>query len=125
MKTLKNSTKFIIVTALIFSLMACVTTELELAGHPIDKPVNVESLQKSILFSLSQYSWKIVKSEEGSIIASYSKNDKKILAEIEIVYSEESYTINYIENPEREIPVRYKNWVRNLNKKILTNYYRM
>lgn len=119
----------ILILGLLFSTFSCATTKSNvsssLEGHAIDAPVDKEALRKSIQYSLSEYSWKIVESEEDIITASYSKNGIKILAEIRIIISGDSYTINYIDKPERNIPGRYNNWVRNLNKRILTNYYRM
>lgn len=117
------------VLVLMLTSISCTTARVNvrynLKGHTIDSPVDIDALRKSIKFSLSEYSWKIVNSDEEVITASYSKDGLKILAEIEIIITGDSYSIHYIDKPGRGIPGRYNNWVRNLNKRIQTNYYRM
>lgn len=119
--------------AIIFCFTSCVTTSADFEkttrGHFLEAPINTDVLKQSILKSLMTYNWEVTYAEDGQINARYSKSENTIVADIEIIYNEETYEISYIDSKNLDVDLEkmsihrnYNRWIANLNKTIYMEY---
>jgi hypothetical protein len=119
----------------LFSLLffSCITTsmpfEYTTQGYSLGDNVDRELLEKSINVSLIKFNWIPYEQEPGSIKAQYSKSDGIITADIQVLFTDDSYSINYLgsknldENLRKmKIHKNYNRWIANLNKTIYETY---
>ncbi len=120
---------FVIFT-LLFSCKSLSNFENEYQGQQLSKPIDVGKLKAAVRLGLLNYDWKTLSEENGKIIAKYEKSHGSISATIEVDYSQDGYTIKYIDSKNLNVNLKkmkihpnYVRWIRNLDKTIAKNYY--
>lgn len=132
-RSISKLTKLSILLVIFLSFISCVTTSANFdkitEGHFLEKPINTEVMKQSILTSLMTYNWEVTFVNEGQINARYSKSENTIIADIEILYNDESYNISYISSKNLDVDLEkmsihrnYNRWIANLNKSIYMEY---
>lgn len=121
-----------IAVGMVLLLSACRTgpfTETY-SGNDIPEPVNTYELKKSILATFYQYNWAVVSVEDNRIIARYGTEAHNVMLLVEVIYDNNGYQINYIDdngydiNTEKETAhVNYSVWMARLRDSISTGYY--
>ncbi|MDA3852353.1 MAG: hypothetical protein PF447_13945 [Spirochaetaceae bacterium] len=111
------------------SPFSAVPFTVEVDGHPISSPVDLELLQDCIKLSLIHYNWRIYEKTSNSISAEYVKDGGTTIARIEIPYGQSGYSIRYLESQNLDVDLNnmtihtnYNRWIANLNKAIFEKY---
>ncbi len=86
-------------------------------------------LEAAILAGLLNYDWVVVTKEEGNITATYEKNHGKNMVTIEVRYSQDGFSVSYIDSKGMDVDLKkmkihrnYVRWVKNLIKAIGIKY---
>jgi hypothetical protein len=124
--------KTLLVLFLVTVLPLCVFAvdfQLIYQGVPLTKPVDLKKLETAIKVSLIKFDWQIVSETEGKIVAKYEKSGGKIMATIQVNYSVEGYSIEYVDSKNLDVNLKkktihanYIRWIKNLIKNISMLY---
>ncbi|MBI9109498.1 MAG: hypothetical protein JEZ04_22330 [Spirochaetales bacterium] len=98
-------------------------------GNLLEQPLDQQKLQTAIKTTLLKFNWQITEIGEGYYNARFSKSNDLILADIKIVYDDESFKIIYISSKNLDYNERrhtihrnYPRWINNLDKSISVSY---
>ncbi|MDC7219024.1 MAG: hypothetical protein PQJ59_03725 [Spirochaetales bacterium] len=125
--------RILLILPLTLFFFSCVTTsmpfEYTVEGYSLGTDIDKDILEKSIKIALMKYNWIPYEEVPGSIKSQFSKSEGLITCDIQVLYNDGGYSINYLgsknldENLKRmTIHKNYNRWIANLNKVIYENY---
>lgn len=91
--------------------------------------IALDKMRIVVVDSALRFHWQIVEDKPGKMKLRYSKGGNKLWAEVEVVYTQKSFRINYVdshglgyEKDGKSVSIHrnYNRWIRNLDKEIYT-----
>ena len=102
------------------------------AGKDLGNPLDLGKLRTSIRQALITFDWRGISESVGAIDAEFVKDSGAVRAEIRIVLSTSGYRIEYVDSKglnvnlsKKTIHRNYMRWIRNLDKEIAADYYKL
>ena len=129
--SLGRFTWVVLIACLMAAVAGCRTSPIkEITGSAIPPGLTQEQVEKAIISAGAGLGWSMKIERPGLISGSMSLRDH--LAQVEIPYTTQTYSINYksstnlkYDATERTIHSNYNSWIDNLNHAILANLARI
>lgn len=108
-------------------MVACRTARIYNVEKQTVPATNKQDVAKAIFAGSAQRGWTVSEIQDGMMVATLKH--RKFLAEVEIPYSDNSYSIYYKNSKHlrywkrlKRIHVRYNRWIKNLQNSINTSF---